>query len=353
LPLVEGSITKWRLLDSMRRFSAPRQAACRRRRISPTVQVHRRGDGSRRVVGVLSCGSVWACPVCAQRICSHRASELQGAIATWQAAGKPVGMLTFTSRHQGFHDLKKMRKGNSAAWRTLLQGRKNYVFRALFHVKHLVRSVEVTHGVNGWHPHQHVLVFGDAPPEPGALEWLKERWCEAVTTALGAEHAPDLAHGVDYCNAPGAAYLQKMGLEIAHSYSKKARVSSSRTPWEIAADAAAGDLESEALWRSYCRAMKGCRQLTWSRGARRFFGLGLRDSDADAEAACEAADVLEADAVAGSLLAEWDGPSWDACARSDPFWVSKVVSVEVWELEGLGCWLRAPRSFFDGIPPPE
>jgi len=296
------------------------------------VQLQRRQDGSRRISGVLSCGSVWACPICAQRICSHRADELRSAIEYWKKGS--VSMLTLTVRHALGHDLRKVRRGVAGAWRRVWQGRKAKRLRELFHVKHHVRALEVTHGVNGWHPHLHVLVFGSAEPEPEALEYLQGLWIAAVEAELGDEHAPDWTHGVVLTKASGAAYLQKMGLEISHSFTKTAG-HHSRTPWEIAQDAAAGDDASAQLWRYYCRSMKGARQLTWSRGMRRFFGLGLRDSDA--------AVVEEDDKAAGSLVAVWEGPDWDACSRADPFWVSRVAAAEEWELADLPRARRAPR----------
>jgi hypothetical protein len=252
-------------------------------------------------------------------------------------------MVTLTVRHALGNDCKRVRKGVAGAWRRVWQGRRSETLRRMFHVKHHVRSLEVTHGENGWHPHLHVLLWTTGPAEPGALEYLRELWIAAVEKELGREHAPDWTHGVVLSDAPAGTYLQKMGLEVAHHHTKSAR-RSSRTPWEIALDAIDGDEQSAALWRSYCRAMKGARQLTWSRGARRFFGLGLRDSDAA---------VVERDEAAGGVvLADWDGKTWDLCAAADPLWVSKVCTLELWELETLPGWLRAPRVVRDPFDEP-
>jgi len=334
-------LNKWRMLDLLRPISPPRTQACRRRRISPTVQVQQMGDGSRRVSGVLSCGSVWGCPVCSQRICSHRADELQSVIKEWRGE---VSMVTLTVRHGLGQSLKKIRKGVANAWRKVWQGKRAKLLRELFHVKHSIRALEVTHGENGWHPHLHVLVLGNTAPEPAALEYLRELWIAAVESELGEENAPDWSHGVVLSTGGGGSYLAKMGLEVTHHHTKAAR-RSSRTPWEIALDAIEGDEASAALWREYVSAMKGARQLTWSRGTRRFFGLGLRDSDA--------AIVEDAppDPAAGFLLADWDGPVWDALVRSDPFWVSRLATAESFELEGLPGWARSVRV--EDSPPPD
>ncbi|HXK20521.1 MAG TPA: protein rep [Polyangiaceae bacterium] len=291
------------------------------------MQLQRRSDGSKRVSGVLSCGSVWACPVCAQRICSHRADELKSVLEDHTKRGSGCAtMLTLTIRHQNGDDLVEQRKGLADAHRRLWQGKGGKKLRALLNVKHSVRALEVTHGPNGWHSHTHSLLLGNQPPEPEALDYLKQRWMQVVEKALGPEHAPNWDRGATLVSAKGSTYLAKLGLEISHGQTKEGR-EGHRTPWQIAQDAAAGDEESKTLWKYYCRAMKGARQLNWSRGMRRFFGLGLRDSDAA---------VVEADdASKGTLIAEWDGADWDACARADPLWVSRVALVEDYELEGL------------------
>jgi hypothetical protein len=340
LPL-GGGMSKWRMLDALRPLARPRQRACRVRRISPTVQLQKMPGGNRKTSGVMSCGSVWACPVCSQRICSHRAEELKGCVKDWKGL---VSMLTLTVRHALGDDLRGIRKGVAAAWRRLWQGRKAKQLRAMFHVKHHVRALEVTHGANGWHPHLHVLMWCTADADAGALDFLREQWIAAVEKELGASAAPDWTHGVVHTPGGAGGYLAKFGLEVTHVHTKSGR-RSSRTPWEIALDAIDGDEASAALWRTYCRDMKGARQLTWSGGARRFFGLDARDSDA--------AIVERDDSPDGELIAEWDGASWDLCAKTDPFWVSRVASAEPWELEDLPGWLLAVRVERDGagLPP--
>ena len=50
--------------------------------------------------GLQTCGSVWACPVCAAKIAERRRAEIQAAMATHKAAGGCVNMLTLTCPHQ-------------------------------------------------------------------------------------------------------------------------------------------------------------------------------------------------------------------------------------------------------------
>lgn len=336
-PLGPPRLTKWELLDGLRPHSSKTTRACRRKRVSPTVQLQLLPDGSKRVSGVMSCNSVWACPVCAQKICGCRADELKLALREWSG---PVSMLSLTVRHARGHSCRKVRRGVALAWRRIMQGRKAERLRELFHIRFHVRALEVTHGKNGWHPHLHVLVFGSAPPEPEALEYLQGLWISAVEKELGKDHAPNWEHGVALSESRRDTYLAKMGLEVTHSSNKSARGPKGRTPWNIAQDAVAGDVASQRLWREYTAAMKGAKQLTWSRGMRRHFGLGQRASDADVAAAIDAAEADEL-RRGGVVVAEWDGAAWDARAQADPFWVSRVASSEVSELRNLPALRRA------------
>ena len=298
------------LLDALRPISRPRVRACRRKRISPTVQVQRRPDGGTSRCGVLSCGSVWACPVCAPKIYQGRADELKGAMLAW--AGVTL-LLTATLRHWDGNDLRKLRKALSAAWRSLWAGKAGMRRRKAWGLRHTVRALEVTHGSAGWHPHLHVLAFVGSDPAPELVEELQLAWCRAVERRLGAAHTPSFEHGLDVRRTSSAEYLAKLGLEVASIADKGGRSPTSRTPWQIAQDAAAGDEPSRRLWRSYCADMLGARQLCWSKGAKVALGVVER-SDAE----------LVQELGVGHVLAEWTGADWDACARAFPLWSSMV-----------------------------
>ena len=299
------------LLDGLRALSRPRVRACRRKRISPTVQVQRRPDGGTSRCGVLSCGSVWACPVCASRIYTGRADELKAAMQRWEGF---TLLLTATVRHHMGDDLKALRKALSAAWRSLWAGKAGMRRRRQWHLKHTVRGLEVTHGGSGWHPHLHILAFVKKQPAPELVSELQLAWMRAVEKRLGPDNVPSLERGLDVRAASCAEYLAKLGLEVASIESKAPRASTSRTPWQIAKAAAAGDARSAALWRVYCRDMLGARQLCWSKGAKRALGVLERT---DEELAEEALGV-------GHVLAEWLGKDWDALTRAFPLWSTMV-----------------------------
>lgn len=315
-----GRLARFKLLDRLRRLSQPRTAACRARRIASSVQIQCRPGGSVAFSGVLSCGSVWGCPVCSARICAHRVTELQNAATIWTTLGGSIQHVTFTVRHGLGDSLEELRSGVSEAWRLLWQGRAAAERKDAWGIAHSVRGLEITDGsTHGFHPHLHVLFF----LRPGAsidIEALSTAWREAVCRSLGVGNAPSAARGVE-AGAPlrdndasrVAAYLAKLGLEVGNPASKGAKLGN-RTQWELAQDAATGDAIAAERWQILTREMKGARQLTWSRNTRQFFRLRK----------CDEVDAGDPSGV-GFVLAEWEGNAWDARKQADPFWVSRVA----------------------------
>lgn len=409
-----------RLLDALRPFSGKRTRNCRSKRIAPIVQVQ--ADNNRvRIRGLETCASVWSCPCCAALIYARRASELETAIEKWQ--GPAPLMLTLTVRHGPFDTLGKLRRGLMRAWRYFwANGRGAQQRRKLLDVRHYVRAVEVTHGDNGWHPHIHAFLFcgpdlvreDEAPsssPEPLELEApteapkkpsrrrqhaeihlsdevqakLAKAWRRAVVKAftptatqmpgrtplararIGMRYRPTTTRGLDVrpYNAAGG-YLAKAGLEVS-AITKEGRRAGSVSPWEIARRAARGDRAAVALWQAYSGAMYGARQLTWSRGARRRFGLDRDDTD---ERALHEEEERNAPHVK-TLVAQWTGRAWDR-QRRGPRWFGRVTAaihsatphIDLARLPGAE--LRGPAGIVEaggqqelaragprGVPPPE
>lgn len=340
------AVFRAQLHDALRGFSAPRTARCRSKRVGSTVQVQREGERV-SIVGLETCGSVWACPTCAARIYAKRAEQLGQAFESWQSS-EPT-MVTLTVRHGRADNLQTLRRGLAKAWEYLWRGRAGMARRKNWGIRHWVRAIEVSHGPNGWHPHIHAFVFAMHPIGDAAKRELAMAWRRAVVSALGFKFRPSVRRGVDV-RPRGCArqYLAKMGLEI-HAITKRGRTSAHRSPWQIAADAARGDARAVGLWQEYVRAMFGTRQLTWSRGAKERFAL---EDVSDDEAAKEPA--------LAELLAQWTGKAWDR-HRWAPGWLSRVVSAAhsscpLTELSALpGVSSRAPPGIVKcrGVPSSE
>jgi hypothetical protein len=301
------------LRDGLRSLSGHRVAACGRKRIALEVEVVRTtvtrdaGDTCQHAYfrGVQRCGSVWECPVCALRIRANRAGELKSAVEAW--GPDAVAMLSLTVRHGLGDDLRAVRQGVANSFRRLINGQPWKRFCSKFGLQHHVRSIEVTHGAHGWHPHLHVLFFLEVKltedEQTEASAWLQERWARCVRRALGADFVPN-EHGVDLRESKRADYLAKFSLELTDPGTKRAR-GKNRTPLQIAASAATGKRQAdETLWVAYCSGMRGAKMLTWSRGLREAVDLNLEHTDQEV---VDAEEQQPAEAVA--VIASW---AWDA-----------------------------------------
>lgn len=297
---VEGS--SWGRLQRLWGVTPGRPGRCRRKRVSRTVQVQLTPEGGVALQGVETCGSVWSCPVCSGAICSCRAAQVKALAESWGA--QRMVMVTLTIRHHRQERLAPMAAGIAEAWQDLWRGRAAIETKERWGIGPWVRAVEVTHGVHGWHPHLHVALgllatLSDRDRSDLQTSWA-ERWEAAVVRRIGERAMPEREWGVHVDQLRESTYLAKLGLELAGAR-KEARRSGNDHPSDLAWRASYGDPMATMLWREYCGATKGRRQLTWSRGAKH---LARRD-----------AELAQTDET-GVVLAEFDKNAWDSLVRT-------------------------------------
>ena len=239
--------------------------------------------------GLQTCGSVWACPVCAAKVAERRRSEIIAAMVAHKAAGGGVFLLTLTAPHQRGDGIGELLAKHGQALRRFWSLKA--VRKVLEEMGSLgqIRAAEVTHGRrsefnNGWHPHHHVLLFlgvgGDcgAVDEASRKDWavrLYLQWsacCEAFGLGL-----PSFAHGLKLDDGSKAsAYVSKWGLEDEMTKGHTKKASKGETPFDflraILADAT--DKQAGVLFVEFAEAFKGKRQLTWSPGLKKRFAIG-------------------------------------------------------------------------------
>ena len=271
--------------------------------------------------GVISCGNVWACPVCSRRISAQRADELNALLAWARSEGHAVAMVTTTFRHDRSMTCSWSVDALKRAHKRLVQSKG---WRKLPLVGHVV-ATEITHGqAAGWHPHGHRLVIlrGTPAEAQASLEALREGWlgCLAREGLTGNAHAwqvqPASAAG-DYVAKFGAAEELTLG-------DKKAGRSGARTPWQLLADARDGDARAGRLFQDYAAAFKGKRQLQWSHGLKAKAGIA------------EAVEAEGEEKPQRRVVREWHGSSeeWRAARRRRCAMIAAVEagsSVEVAE----------------------
>ncbi len=171
-----------------------------------------------------------------------------------------------------------------------------------------VRSLEVTHGINGWHPHVHEVLFMDNYDLIGdkgarARDELTKAWVASLLKAgLGDNSklndmlniAWDIRGGdyvSDYINKFGREPLNINGWTISHEVtkanSKSGRVAKMKigneyhyTPFQLLNYSLEGDKQAGQLFKEFSAAFEGKRMNYWTNGLKDWFGLHDKD-DAD------------------------------------------------------------------------
>jgi hypothetical protein len=205
--------------------------------------------------------------VCAAQISEGRRQELKAGIEKWREQGGAVYLLTLTNPHYYGDNLLELLAGQKKAITYLWGDRKpKEMLQALGKVGHII-ATEVTHGVNGFHPHYHVLLFFKGQINHEALQsFLAIQWQNCCKKA--GLKVPSIEHGCDLREGKYAdKYISKWGLEdeVTKGHTKKGREGSA-TPWDLLRQSVEGCERSGRLFQQYAEAFKGKRQLHWSRG---------------------------------------------------------------------------------------
>lgn len=298
---VSGRLEKW-ALQSVSRVLLPgeRVRTCLRSMRAKEISVWKSRENQAHYSGLMVCGSVWTCPVCAQKISERRRIELVQAVAKWHKMGGYVHLLTLTVPHYSNDALKPLLSRFSNARRKMMNRKSWKNWKAENGLAGTVRALEVTHGSNGWHVHTHELLFTREPlPDLDQVQAdLLKMWQSAAVSAglpEPNEHGLDLRNG-DYA----AAYAGKWGLEheLTKSNVKKGR-HGSKTPWDLLRSVFAAGLgteesiEDSELFQNYAKAFKGKRQLVWTRDLRRLLNIEEEKTDQElAEQIEETAELL-------------------------------------------------------------
>lgn len=241
--------------------------------------------------GLMTCGSLWNCPVCAASISQDRRQDLKAGMEYWKKNGGQVLMATETVPHYNHQPLIQVLQCITNA-RRLMRKRKPWIRLAKqIGLVGTVRMLEVTWGVNGWHVHCHELLFlRDKVENLKELEELVyPMWRDACITA--GLVAPDRKHGLKIEDGSQAAeYASKWGLEdeMTKGHIKVAKPGNF-SPWDLlrkVRDDVAVDHFGN-LFREYAKAFKSKRQLVWSDGLRDLLGLGAEKTEEEAAAAIE------------------------------------------------------------------
>ena len=333
------TVSKWRLQEAARRLLPDKKGlqrcCCTRHKGGAGVKIWRGAHGA-WFTGLVQCGSVWVCPVCAGKVAEGRAEELQRGIDYALETGHGCMMVTLTFSHGRGDILSDTLSGFSKALRALKSGRAYQTLFMDFGIIGEVRALEVTHGqANGWHPHTHSITFARLKLSNADRFKFECRlfvlWRAACAKAkIGA---PEFGPGVHVRPAKDAAdYVAKWGFatEVTRSHIKTAK-GGGRTPWQLLADADSGDQRAAWLFREFAQCFHGKRQLYYSPGLRQ--KLGLLDELTDQQ-------LLDIEPEEKTLVCEIDNDEWRMILR---FKMREAV------LSAAGQCAESVRVLLDGL----
>lgn len=305
-----------------------RVCSCHRNVASDGVVVYRDSDGSdARFGNLMTCGSVWVCPICNSKITEARRIDMHKAQTEWLLQGGKCLLMTLTTEHEADQPLSevldlmtkavndfnnhrsiKAMFGTSVA--SLTQSiDKGKPLKSVTEGKHArlgyVRSLEVTYGANGWHPHFHTVMFMDNDlllTDTQSMDLIKAVWVSCLikhgadSTKLNhlLERALDIRGGdyvSDYINKFGREPLKLNGWSIAHEVTKANSKIGLRsvngdwhyTPFQLLALATDGDEEAAQKFKEFAVCFEGKRMNYWTNGLKQWFGIGDVEDEALAQ----------------------------------------------------------------------
>lgn len=233
--------------------------------------------------GLMHCGSVWCCPECASIITEYRRNELKLACENALSQGLNISMLTLTVPHYAKDHLNDVLDGVSMALRKLKDRR---AFKRLADEIGLVgniRTLEVTYGVNGWHPHFHILLFTKSELNDQELFSIQENLLSQWQSACVSSGLPmPNEHGLDLCNGLWVAeYVTKWGIEeeMTKGHLKQGIKEGHISPFGLLDLYDQGDENAGRRFQEFAKVFKGKRQLVWSKGLRELLKVGEQKPD--------------------------------------------------------------------------
>jgi hypothetical protein len=326
-----------RLMYDRTALKQHRVCGCSRNVASDGVVVYREVYGTNaRFSNVMTCGSVWACPVCAAKVTEGRRKELQDGVTNWVKQGGTILLLSLTFPHELDMPLQELLGKFDPALKAFKNSR---IYKNTFGTADKpgtygrvgsVRSLEVTYGVNGWHPHTHDLVFVKSEGlenDQKTIDSLKQEWVKQLLKhGLGDNSKINdmLFRGLDIRGGDYAAqYVAKYGDEpkLYESWSAAREVTKqhskisggdSFTPFMLLKAAGDGDPYAQAAFREFVNCFNGKRMNTWSPGLRALVYLNEVDDEElakEAEMKPEEEIVIRLDESQWKLVLQTDARS--------------------------------------------
>lgn len=222
--------------------------------------------------GVVTCANPTLCPICSVRIMLERAEEIQKAVHQWlnEDIGNTCYMITLTFAHTLKDNLafllQKFSQARKAFWEN------NNLIRILKRCGRVGRitGLEIMYSLlNGWHPHQHILLFCRYAQFDKAK--LASLWLNALTS-VGLSGLSEIAFDIVEARTAGD-YLTKISREMALPYLKQGRKEGHFSPFQLMHEVVQGEVWAQNRFAELFFASRGTRALVWSPGLKARFGI--------------------------------------------------------------------------------
>jgi hypothetical protein len=265
------------------------------------VQLMRGGDQEPYIGGTIRCGNPWQCAICSEKNTEVEGRIFRRAVKQHRAGCGQVYAVTLTIPHDDGDELRPMQRHISRAWGSTRNGAPWKRIEEKFGIVAETRTLEITHGPNGVHPHLHAGIFTREPltreQHAELAGWLYERWCRYVTKPnketgkVYRRPSSQLANperpwegtvGVTLKVMRNSDYLHKWGIarEMLGAVYKEGRAGH-RNYWQILRDISRTNRPNDRkLWREYADATKGAKLFTSSKTFKALFARIIADENA-------------------------------------------------------------------------
>ena len=287
--------------------------------------------------GLQTCGSVWMCPLCASKIEERRRADIVKVFGWADSENLDSSLHTNTFSHGQGDDLHDLFERQAAAFKLYRTSRTYRAEMKRICYIGMIRCLEVTHGINGFHPHTHEVQFHRERLTDNDANLLRNTlvspWMEACKKVglfkTGDDEIAFYRRALDVRpHFTAGDYLAKQddskawtpSHEIAKSSSKLGRRAGVH-PFQLATRGNPGD---PALFIEYARATKGKRKLMFSPGLKAKAGL----QDVSDE------ELAAADVESARLIANLPPMIWDFVKRTDRHHNTRAALLDAAEKNG-------------------
>ena len=278
--------------------------------------------------GVISCANPLLCPVCSPRIMGFRSGEIMQGVHEWlsRSENNTCYLLTFTLRHSLEGSLEYLlslfAEARQIFWR-------NGNVRRLLSSSGCAGRITATEiqfsSENGWHPHQHILLF--CRKSNFDDNFFRSVWVDSLAS-VGLSGIGKFAFKM--FEAPNAGpYLTKLSHEVALGSLKEGRGQGHYSIVQLMQKVFSGEGWACDRFAELFYAIRGLHSLTWSKGLKKELGV-VEVSDSDiSENRADSSDLVDymtlADSVFCLLTPAQKGLLLDAVAQDRRDVLDKIL----------------------------